>query len=119
MDQNRSQVLKKILNGIVFISLFICFLFLYFINETNEFLKGSTTFATRTEEVNKFTVPVLVICFEPNYKPSIFGNGTADLKKKMERRSTDNWHLKLHWFSWWIFGFVLGILILYTSILVY
>ena len=85
MDQNRSQVLKNLLNGIVFISLFICFLFLYFINETNEFLKGSTTFATRTEEVNKFTVPVLVICFEPNYKPSIFGNGTADFHYLFEK----------------------------------
>ena len=50
----------------------------YFINETNEYLKGSTTFASRTEKVDKFNLPVLVICFEPNYKPSIYGNGSTD-----------------------------------------
>ena len=74
MDQTRNLVLKSLVNGILFITLFISFLVLYFVNETNEYLKGSTTFASRTEEVDKFNLPVLVICFEPSYKPSIYGN---------------------------------------------
>ena len=78
MDQTRNRVLKSFVNGILFITLFISFLVLYFITETNEYLKGSTTFASRTEEVDKFNLPVLVICFEPRYKPSIYGNVSTD-----------------------------------------
>ena len=78
MEQSRRQVVKSIVNVILFVSLFASFLWLYFVNETNEYLKGSTTFASRTEVVDKFNLPVLVICFEPAYKPSIYGNGSAD-----------------------------------------
>ena len=78
MEQNRSQILKNVVRVILFILLFLSFLVFYFITETNEYLKGSTTFASRTEEVDKFNLPVLVICFEPSYKPSIYGNGSAD-----------------------------------------
>ena len=78
MEQSRRQVVKSIVNVILFVSLFASFLWLYFINETNEYLKGSTTFASRTEQVDKFNLPVLVICFEPRYKPSIYGNVSTD-----------------------------------------
>ena len=78
MEQSRRQVVKSIVNVILFVSLFASFLWLYFVNETNEYLKGSTTFASRTEVVDKFDFPVLVICFEPNYKHSIYGNGSSD-----------------------------------------
>ena len=60
-------------------TLFILFSVFYFINQTTEFMKGSTTFASRTEEVDKFSIPVLVFCFKPAYKPSIYGNRSADL----------------------------------------
>ena len=78
MEQNRSQILKNLVKVILLLALFTSFLRFYFINETNEYLKGSTTFASRTEKVDKFNLPVLVICFEPNYKPSIYGNGSTD-----------------------------------------
>ena len=58
---------------------------LYLINETNEYLKGSTTFASRTGKVDKFNLPVLVICFQPNYKPSIYGNGSTDFAYLFEK----------------------------------
>ena len=70
----------QVLNVVLFLALFISFSAFYFINETTEFMKGSTTFASRTEVVDKFDIPVLVICFEPGYKPSIYGNDTADIE---------------------------------------
>ena len=67
----------QVLNIVLFLALFISFTAFYFINETDQFMKGSTTFASRTEQVDKVDIPVLVICFEPGYKPSIYGNSTA------------------------------------------
>ena len=60
---------------------------LYFINETNEYMKGSTTFPSRTGKVHEFNLPMLVICFEPNYKPSIYGNRTADFAYLFEKEN--------------------------------
>ena len=60
---------------------------LYLINETNEYLKGSTTFASRTGKVHEFNLPMLVICFEPNYKTSIYGNRTADFAYLFEKEN--------------------------------
>ena len=83
MEQSKAKILKSIIESIVFIALLASFLVFYFINETKEFMKGSTTFATRTEEVTKYSMPVLVLCFE-KYKPSIFGNQSADLTYNLE-----------------------------------
>ena len=69
----------QVINVVLFIAFFISFSVFYFINETTEFMKGSTTFASRTEVVDKFDIPVLVICFEPKYKPSIYGNINEDI----------------------------------------
>ena len=79
MEQRRIQLMQSAVNVILFIGLFTSFLVLYFINETNDYLKGSTTFASRTEEVDEYRLPVLVICSEPIFKPSIFGNGSRDI----------------------------------------
>mgnify|MGYP001302521748 CR=1 FL=1 len=88
MEQTRHQVFKSLVNIILFIALFISFLVLYFINETNDYLKASTTFASRTEQVDKFSLPVLVVCIEPSYKPSIYGNGSADLSIILEKEKS-------------------------------
>ena len=97
MEQAKIQVLKSLVDVILFIALFISFLVLYFVNETNDYLKASTTFASRTQEVDEYRLPVLFICLEPSYKPSIYGNGPADLGyifkkeelKKEEERLAD------------------------------
>ena len=39
----------------------------YFLNQTKEFLKGSTTFTSRAQEVEHFDMPVLILCFQPRY----------------------------------------------------
>ena len=85
MEQAKIQVLKSLVDVILFIALFISFLVLYFVNETNDYLKASTTFASRTQEVDEYRLPVLFICLEPSYKPSIYGNGSADLTYIFEK----------------------------------
>ena len=79
MEQSRIQILKSLVDVILFIALFASFLVLYFVNETNDYLKASTTFASRTEEVDEYRLPVLIICLQPSYKPSIYGNDPPDL----------------------------------------
>ena len=69
----------QVINVALFLAFFISFSVFYFINETTQFMKGSTTFASRTEVVDQFDIPVLVICFEPKYKPSIYGNINEDI----------------------------------------
>ena len=85
MEQRKLKLLKNLLDVILFLILFISFLVLYFINETDNYLKASTTFASRTQEVNMFSRPLLVFCFEPCYKPSIYGNVSTDLTYIFEK----------------------------------
>ena len=60
----------QVVNVLLFLALFALFVLfsvLYFFKETTE--------------LDKFSLPVLVICFEPKYKPSIYyGNNTADIE---------------------------------------
>mgnify|MGYP001236070616 FL=1 len=57
----------QVVNILLFLALFVLFSVLYFFKETTE--------------LDKFSLPVLVICFEPKYKPSIYyGNNTADIE---------------------------------------
>ena len=51
----------------------------YFVHQTGEFLKGSTTFTSRHVRVKHFESPVLILCFNPAYKPSKTGNHTMNL----------------------------------------
>ena len=73
-----------VINAIVFLALFVSFFVFYLKDQTTKFMKGSTTFASRTEEVDMFKIPVFFICFEPGYKPSIYGNISADLASHFE-----------------------------------
>ena len=84
----------QVLNVVLFLALFVSFSVFYFFNETTQFMKGSTTFASRTEVVDKFDIPVLVICFEPGYKPSIYGNSTSDLYHKFDNQLINEDFLK-------------------------
>ena len=69
----------QVINAVLFLALFVLFFIFYLKDQTTKFIQGSTTFASRTEKVDKFRLPFLVFCFEPGYKPSIYGNSTGDL----------------------------------------
>ena len=69
----------QVTNAVLFLTLFVLFFIFYLKDQTTKFIQGSTTFTSRTKKVDKFRLPVLVFCFELGYKPSIYGNNTADL----------------------------------------
>ena len=56
----------QVVNILLFIALFVLFSVIYFFKETTK--------------LDKFSLPVLLICFEPKYKPHIYGNYTADIE---------------------------------------
>ena len=62
---------KAFLKVIVLVILVVVFCLFYFIEETEEFMKQSTTFSSRNEEVSSFDVPDLMICFDPAIKLSM------------------------------------------------
>ena len=70
---------KAIVKAILFLVLVILFLVFYFIHQAEEFMKGSTTFTSRNEKVLDFEMPSLVLCFDPPFKASIFGNKSKNL----------------------------------------
>ena len=70
---------KAVVKAISFLVLVILFLIFYFIHQAEEFMKGSTTFTSRNEKVLDFEMPSLVLCFDPPFKASIFGNKSKNL----------------------------------------
>ena len=67
MEQTKRNRLKIFVKVLFFLLLSILFFTFYFFNQTKEFLKGSTTFTSRAEEVDHFDMPVLLLCFQPRY----------------------------------------------------
>ena len=76
--------LKNIVKGFLFLVFFALFLSFYFVNQTLEFIKGSTTFSSRTEIVDRFDIPVVTLCFHPRYKPSLSGTFTSNLSPYLQ-----------------------------------
>ena len=98
MDQSRTQLLKRAANAIALLVLFAFLMVFYFINETDKFWKGSTTFASRTEIAEKISIPVVVICFEPAYKPSVNGNYSVNFDHIFEIVVIQKyWQVKAKW----------------------
>ena len=67
MEQTKRKRLKSFVKILFFLLLSVLFFAFYFYNQTEEFLKGSTTFTSRAEEVEHFDMPVLLLCFQPRY----------------------------------------------------
>ena len=72
MEQTKRKRLKRFVKVLFFLLLTILFFAFYFYNQTQEFLKGSTTFTSRAEEVDHFDTPVLILCFQPRYNLNSF-----------------------------------------------
>ena len=63
----QSKALKHILKFVVFSSLLVFFILFYFLDQTKQYLNGSSTFALRNEDVTEFDIPVHVLCMDPIY----------------------------------------------------
>ena len=68
----RNRLKSFFLKVLFFLFLSILFFVFYFFNQTKEFLKGSTTFTSRAEEVEHFDMSVLILCFQPRYSLSSY-----------------------------------------------
>ena len=68
---NLKKYLKQILKTLLFVVLLFTFFFFYLQSQVEEFLKGSTTFTSRYEEIEKFQVPDLLLCMKPGTKRSV------------------------------------------------
>ena len=91
MEQRQKiQLHKYIVNGILFVVLFILFLVFYLHGQTDQFLKGSSTFASRKAKVHNYEMPVLVLCLEPSYKTSVYGNRSTDLVHNFQYEFSSN-----------------------------
>ena len=81
---------KAIVKAILFLVLVILFLVFYFIHQAEEFMKGSTTFTSRNEKVLEFIMPSLVLCFDPPFKASIFGNKSKNINGLLNSNDVPN-----------------------------
>ena len=61
---------KFIFKANIFVALLITFYQFYLKSQVSEFLKKSTTFTGRYEEVSKSQAPNLLLCFNPGFKVS-------------------------------------------------
>ena len=55
----------------LYLTLFLIYVQFYLIGQTREYLEGKTTFATKFEDDTNPTYPIIVICPNPPFKPSI------------------------------------------------
>ena len=82
-----AQTWKKIVKITLFGILSTLFFFFYFYDQTRDFLKHSTTWTSRTEEVNTFGMPWIFMCLQPRFKASIFGNRSSYLGLHLDNNS--------------------------------
>ena len=61
----------KIIVSLLYLVLLGIFIRYYFLGIFQEYLKGSTTFSSRTQEAEYLNGPQITLCFEPSYKPSV------------------------------------------------
>ena len=70
----------KIIISLLYLVLLGIFIHYYFLGIFQEYLKGSTTFSSRTQEAEYLNGPQITLCFEPAYKPSVMdSNGLKDI----------------------------------------
>ena len=62
---------KPFIKVFLYLTLFLIYVQFYLIGQTREYLEGKTTFATKFENDTNPTYPIIVICPDPPFKPSI------------------------------------------------
>ena len=62
---------KKILKTLLFVALLITFYFFYLDSQVREFMKHSTTFTSRYEEIENIQVPNILLCMKPGIKKTV------------------------------------------------
>ena len=68
----KKNLIKILVQGLLFIILLIIFYFLYMKTAIEQFTKGSTTIAQTPETLPKLKPPIFIFCPDPPFKPSFF-----------------------------------------------
>ena len=70
----KKNLIKILVQGLLFIILLIIFYFLYMKTAIEQFTKGSTTISQTPKDLSKLEPPIFIFCPEPTFKPSFFKN---------------------------------------------
>ena len=65
------EVVRTLSKIVIYVTLLVLYLWFYMLDETQEYIKAKTSFATKFEETISYEVPSLVLCPQPEFKPSM------------------------------------------------
>ena len=108
----KKNVIKTLVQGVLFIILLIIFYFMYMKTAIEQFTKGSTTISQTPKDLSKLEPPIFIFCPEPPFKPSFFknhnvrspgvekwfwfeANSTDYFQKRFENHSALNLYMKM------------------------
>ena len=66
------NVIKTLVQGLLFIVLLIIFYFMYMKTAIEQFTKGSTTISQTPKNLSKLEPPIFIFCPDPSFKHSFF-----------------------------------------------
>ena len=70
----KKNVIKTLVQGVLFIILLIIFYFMYMKTAIEQFTKGSTTISQTPKILSKLEPPIFIFCPDPSFKHSFFKN---------------------------------------------
>ena len=70
----KQNVIKMLIQGVLFIILLIIFYFMYMKTAIEQFTKGSTTISLTSKNLSQLEPPIFILCPDPPFKPSFFKN---------------------------------------------
>ena len=70
----KQNVIKMLIQGVLFIILLIMFYFMYMKTAIEQFTKGSTTISQSPKDLAELDSPIFILCPDPPFKPSFFKN---------------------------------------------
>ena len=68
----KKNVIKTLVQGVLFIILLIIFYFMYMKTAFEQFTKGSTTISQTPKNLSKLEPPIFIFCPDPSFKHSFF-----------------------------------------------
>ena len=68
----KQNVIKMVIQGVLFIILLIIFYFMYMKTAIEQFTKGSTTISQTPKNLSNLEPPIFIFCPDPSFKHSFF-----------------------------------------------
>ena len=95
------EIVRTLSKVIIYVTLFVLYLWFYMLDQTQEYVKAKTSFATKFEDTVSYEVPSLVLCPQPEFKPSMvtkyeyqsMADLTYDYKEKYFNYNLSVWQM--------------------------